>query len=183
MSLPNWFPFHINKISYWSRTVVVPLLIILDKKPKAKNPKKINIQELFKDSKKLNINYGKDSFFYFYLFTLIDKILKIIEPIFPKKLKNQSTDKAKNFILDRLNGIHGLGAIFPAMANCTIALHLLGLRKEYKISLNSVRNLITHKKNFSYCQPCFSPIWDTGLNGLSLLESGLTLKDPAIQKA
>ena len=183
MSLPNWFPFHINKISYWSRTVVVPLLIILDKKPKAKNPKKINIQELFKDSKKININYGRDSFFYFYLFTLIDKILKIIEPIFPKKLKNQSTDKAKNFILDRLNGIHGLGAIFPAMANCTIALHLLGLRKEYKISLNSVRNLITHKKNFSYCQPCFSPIWDTGLNGLSLLESGLTLKDPAIQKA
>ena len=183
MSLPNWFPFHINKISYWSRTVVVPLLIILDKKPKAKNPKKINIQELFKDNKKLNTNYGRESFFYFYLFTLIDKILKIIEPFFPKKLKKKSTEKAKNFIVNRLNGIHGLGAIFPAMVNCTIALHLLGLRKEYKISLNSVRNLITHKKNFSYCQPCFSPIWDTGLNGLSLLESGLTLKDPAIQKA
>ena len=183
MSLPNWFPFHINKISYWSRTVVVPLLIILDKKPKAKNPKKINIQELFKDNKKLNTNYGRESFFYFYLFTLIDKILKIIEPFFPKKLKKKSAEKAKNFIVNRLNGIHGLGAIFPAMVNCTIALHLLGLRKEYKISLNSVRNLITHKKNFSYCQPCFSPIWDTGLNGLSLLESGLTLKDPAIQKA
>jgi len=43
MSLPSWFPFHINKISYWSRTVVVPLLIILDKKPKAKNSKKKNI--------------------------------------------------------------------------------------------------------------------------------------------
>ena len=183
MSLPNWFPFHINKISYWSRTVVVPILIILDKKPKAKNPKKINIQELFKDNKKLNINYGRESFFYFYLFSLIDKILKIIEPFFPKKLKKKSIDMAKNFILNRLNGIHGLGAIFPAMTNCTIALRLLGLTKEYKTSLNSVRNLITHKKNFSYCQPCFSPIWDTGLNGLSLLESGLTLKDPAIQKA
>ena len=56
---------------------------------------------------------------------------------------------AKNFILNRLNGIHGLGAIFPAMTNCTIALRLLGLTKEYKTSLNSVRNLITHKKNFS----------------------------------
>jgi len=69
------------------------------------------------------------------------------------------------------------------MTNCTIALHLLGLTKQYKISLNSVRNLITHKKNFSYCQPCFSPVWDTSLNGLSLLESGLTLKNNAIQKA
>ena len=183
MSLPTWFPFHINKISYWSRTVVVPLLIILDKKPKAKNPKKINIQELFINNKKLNINYGKDSFFYFYLFFLIDKILKIIEPFFPQKLKNNSIEKAKNFIVNRSNKIHGFGAIFPAMTNCTIALYLLNIKKEYKISLNSVRNLITHKKNYSYCQPCFSPVWDTGLSGISLLESGLTLKDIAIKKA
>jgi squalene-hopene/tetraprenyl-beta-curcumene cyclase len=157
MLLPTWFPFHINKISYWSRTVVVPLLIILDKKP--------------------------NLFFYFYLFFLIYKILKIIEPFFPKKLKKNSIEKAKNFIINRSNKIHGLGAIFPAMTNCTLAFYLLGLRKEYKVSLSSVRNLITHKKNFSYCQPCFSPVWDTGLNGLSLLESGLTLKDNAIQKA
>ena len=183
MSLPNWFPFHINKISYWSRTVVVPLLIILDKKPKAKNLKKINIQELFTNKKKPKVNYGKESLFYFYLFSIIDKLLKITEPIFPKKLKNKSINKAKNFILDRLNGMHGLGSIFPAMTNCTIALYLLGNKKEYNISLNSVRNLITHKKNYSYCQPCFSPVWDTGLNGISLLENGLNLKHSAIKKA
>ena len=183
MSLPAWFPFHINKISYWSRTVVVPLLIILDKKPKAKNSKKINIEELFINNKKFNVNYGRESFFYFYLFSFIDKILKVTEPFFPKKFKKNSINKAKNFIVKRSNGIHGLGSIFPAMTNCTIAFYLLGLKKEYKISLNSVRNLITHKKNFSYCQPCFSPVWDTGLSGISLLESGLTLKDVAIQKA
>ena len=51
------------------------------------------------------------------------------------------------------------------------------------MSLNSVKNLITHKKNFSFCQPCFSPVWDTGLNGISLLESGLSLKNLPIQKA
>ena len=84
MSLPNWFPFHINKIAYWSRTVVVPLLIILDKKPKAKNTKKINIQELLQKNQKLNVNYGRESFFYFYLFSLIDKILKITEPFFQR---------------------------------------------------------------------------------------------------
>ena len=183
MSLPNWFPFHINKISYWSRTVVVPLLIILDKKPKAKNPKNINIQELFIKNKEIKTNYGKDSLFYYYLFSLIDKTLRIIKPFFPKKIKQISINKAKNFIINRLNGINGLGAIFPAMTNCPIALNLLELKKEYEISLNSVKNLITHKKNYSYCQPCFSPVWDTGLNGLSLLESGMTLKDPAIQKA
>ena len=136
--IPNWFPFHINKISYWSRTVVVPLLIILDKKPEAKNIKKINIEELFVNGRKLNTNYGKESFFYFYLFSFIDKVLKITEPFFPKKSKKKSIDKAKKFILNRLNGMHGLGAIFPAMTNCTIALNLLGLTKEYNISLKTL---------------------------------------------
>ena len=183
MSAPYWFPFHINKISYWSRTVIVPLLVILDKKPKAKNPNNISINELFIKNKSVNINYGRDSFFYFYLFSVIDKLLKIFEPFFPKKLKKKSINIAKKFILDRLNSKHGLGAIFPAMTNCTLALYLLGLKKEYNISKSSVDNLIIHKKNYSYCQPCFSPIWDTALNGYSLLESGLTLKDNVIQKA
>ena len=183
MSFPNWFPFHINKIAYWSRTVVVPLLIILNKKPKAKNPKKININELFTDKKKNTKNYGKNSFFYYFLFKFVDIILKNTENYFPKKLKEKSIKKAKNFIIQRLNGINGLGAIFPAMTNCTIALKLLNLDKEYKISLNSVKNLITHKKNYSYCQPCFSPVWDTGLIGLSLLETNLSTENNSIKKA
>ena len=43
MRLPKWFPFHLNKISYWSRTVLVPLLIILHEKPLANNPSGTNI--------------------------------------------------------------------------------------------------------------------------------------------
>ena len=45
MLLPGWFPFHLSKISYWSRTVLVPLLILMALKPKAKNPKTISIAE------------------------------------------------------------------------------------------------------------------------------------------
>src|SRR5260221_2792206 len=29
MLLPKWFPFHLDKISYWSRTVIVPLLVLM----------------------------------------------------------------------------------------------------------------------------------------------------------
>ena len=47
MSLPKWFPFHLNKVSYWSRTVIVPLLILMTLKPQAKNPNKIDVAELF----------------------------------------------------------------------------------------------------------------------------------------
>src|SRR5918994_6078071 len=38
MLLPRWFPFHLAKVSYWSRTVIVPLLILMALKPQARNP-------------------------------------------------------------------------------------------------------------------------------------------------
>src|SRR5437588_8534663 len=46
MLLPKWFPFHIDKISYWSRTVIVPLLVLQAEKPKARNPEGVRIDEL-----------------------------------------------------------------------------------------------------------------------------------------
>ncbi|TXI37392.1 MAG: squalene--hopene cyclase, partial [Nitrosomonas sp.] len=45
--LPSWFPFHISKVSYWSRTVMIPLSILCTMKARAINPRKVNIRELF----------------------------------------------------------------------------------------------------------------------------------------
>src|SRR5215218_3798383 len=36
MLLPKWFPFHIDKISSWGRTVIVPLLVLMALKPRAR---------------------------------------------------------------------------------------------------------------------------------------------------
>ena len=47
MLLPRWFPFHLDKVSYWSRTVMVPLFILCTRKPRAKNPRNVHIRELF----------------------------------------------------------------------------------------------------------------------------------------
>ena len=47
MLLPKWFPFHLDKVSYWSRAVMVPLFILCTLKAKAKNPHQVDILELF----------------------------------------------------------------------------------------------------------------------------------------
>ncbi len=47
MLLPQWFPFHLSKVSYWSRTVIVPLLVLMAKRPLARNPRGIQVAELF----------------------------------------------------------------------------------------------------------------------------------------
>src|SRR5688500_6444131 len=47
MFLPRWFPFHLSKIAYWSRTVTIPLSILCSLKTRAVNPRGVHIQELF----------------------------------------------------------------------------------------------------------------------------------------
>ena len=47
MLLPRWFPFHLSKISYWGRTVIVPLLVLQALKPLARNRRGVTIDELF----------------------------------------------------------------------------------------------------------------------------------------
>src|SRR6202044_900674 len=47
MLLPKWFFFHLDKVSYWSRTVMVPLFVLCTRKPTAKNPRGVHIRELF----------------------------------------------------------------------------------------------------------------------------------------
>ena len=41
MHLPRWFPFHLSKVSYWSRTVIAPLLVLMALKPRARNPRNV----------------------------------------------------------------------------------------------------------------------------------------------
>jgi squalene-hopene/tetraprenyl-beta-curcumene cyclase len=47
MLLPMLSPFHLNKISYWARTTIVPLMVLAALKPRAKNVSGIGIDELF----------------------------------------------------------------------------------------------------------------------------------------
>ena len=47
MLLPMWSPFHLNKISYWARTTIVPLMVLAALKPRAKNASGVGIDELF----------------------------------------------------------------------------------------------------------------------------------------
>src|SRR5512143_715257 len=45
--LPKWFPFHLDKVAYWSRTVLAPMLVVMAKRPRARNPKRVDVRELF----------------------------------------------------------------------------------------------------------------------------------------
>jgi squalene-hopene/tetraprenyl-beta-curcumene cyclase len=178
MLLPKWFPFHIDKISYWARTVIVPLLVLQALKPKAVNARGVTIDELFHEDPKTvgaphKAPHQRWSWFLF--FRAVDIVLRALEPYMPKALRKRAVDKAVAFVTERLNGIDGLGAIYPAMENSAKMYAVLGYPIEHPhraIARASLDKLLVVKDNEAYCQPCVSPVWDTALVAHTLLEAG-----------
>jgi squalene-hopene/tetraprenyl-beta-curcumene cyclase len=178
MLLPRWFPFHLTKVSYWARVVIVPLLVLMTFKPRARNPLGVGIDELFHEDPKTIGPTPKaphQSQLWFTGFNILDRVLRVVDPLFPKKTRQRSVRKAVAFVTERLNGVDGLGAIFPAMANSVMMFDLLGYPKDhphYVLARASVEKLLVIKDDEAYCQPCVSPVWDTALTAHAMIESG-----------
>jgi squalene-hopene/tetraprenyl-beta-curcumene cyclase len=176
--LPRWFPFHIDKVSYWARTVLTPLLVLRALMPRARNPRGVTIEELFLEQPQSLRGLPKaphQKWFWFVFFRIVDHIVRTIEPLFPKSLRKRAIDAAVTFVTTRLNGEDGLGAIFPAMANTVMMFDVLGYSADHPdvvIARRSIEKLLVIKPDEAYCQPCVSPVWDTALVAHALLECG-----------
>src|SRR5712672_1449342 len=187
MLLPMWSPFHINKISYWARTTIVPLMVLAALKPIAKNPKGVGIDELFLgDPRSLGMTAKAphQSWGWFVLFRSLDVILRAVEPLFPKKLRARAIEAAVAFIEERLNGEDGLGAIYPPMANVVMMYEVLGKGPDYPpraLTRKALDRLLVIGEQEAYCQPCVSPVWDTSLTCHALIEAGAEALPPAKQ--
>src|SRR3569623_1198154 len=181
--LPRWVPIHLSKMSYWARTVSVPLLVLAAKRPLARNPRGVHVAELFvpgvpaASPRAPHQSAGWAAFF-----GALDWGLKRFEPFWPKGLRARAIEKCRTWPTERLNGEDGLGAIYPAMANSVMMYDVLGYPPSHPdraIARISVEKLLVIKDDEAYCQPCVSPVWDTALVAHALLET----RDGAAEKA
>ncbi|HEY8212575.1 MAG TPA: prenyltransferase/squalene oxidase repeat-containing protein, partial [Methylocystis sp.] len=178
MLLPKWFPFHLDKISYWGRTVLVPMLVLMTKKPRAKNPKNIHIPELFTtppEQVKVWPKGEHQTWPWAHVFGEVDKLLRLIEPYMPKGPRERSIELAVEWTTERLNGFDGLGAIFPSMVNSLLMYDVLSVPEgdeRKRQAREAIERLLVVNDTEAYCQPCVSPVWDTCLTAHTLLETG-----------
>jgi squalene-hopene/tetraprenyl-beta-curcumene cyclase len=177
MLLPEWFFFHLSKVSYWSRTVIVPLLVLMARRPRARNPHGVHIPELFcrPPAQIRDWIRGPYRSGWGYAFKALDVVLKRAEKFFPAGARARAVDQAVAFVTERLNGEDGLGAIYPAMANTVMMLDGLGYEPTHPhaaLAWLAVQKLLVDTDEGTYCQPCVSPIWDTSLAGHAMAEAG-----------
>ncbi len=186
MLLPDWFPFHIYKVSYWSRTVMVPLFVLCTLKPKARNPRGVHIRELFTTPPEQETDWFPVRSPLNRVFNWLDRIGRTVEPLVPGFIRRRAIRAVERWVIERLNGDDGLGAIFPAMVNAHEMLDTLGYEASHpyrRLTRAALDKLIIDdpRHEHAYCQPCMSPVWDTGLAVLALQEAGG--EDPACQAA
>ena len=175
--VPKWFPIHLLKMSYWARTVIVPLLVLQAKKPVARNARGVKVDELYHTDVKARpvSQVANKSAYWSWFFGSLDVVLKAVDPFWPRGLRNRAFERCVEFVTERLNGEDGLGAIYPAMANSVMMFDVLGYAEDHPhraLARRSVERLLVIKDEEAYCQPCVSPVWDTSLVCHALMELG-----------
>jgi squalene-hopene/tetraprenyl-beta-curcumene cyclase len=188
MFLPTFCYFNIYELSYWTRTIIVPLFIVAAKKPVV--PVGFHIDDLFVGplSKMdcLSRSNGAPPLLK-RAFIWADTGLKFLEKVNLKSLRARALRKAERWITERHYKTRGLGAILPAMMNSIIALKVMGRDEKSDAllakAINDFEDLVKEEDDHLWVQPCVSVIWDTGLALYALLESGMSPEDERLKRA
>ena len=201
MLLPKRFYFSVYAISYWSRVVLIPLLIIFARRPVCRIPEDQGIGELYLMPRR-QVSYGqvppfkKDRTWFTArnFFITLDAALKWYDSMPVGWLREKALRKAATWMLEHIKGSGGLGAIYPAMANSVVALKCLGYHTDDPLIVKALREIeelevcevVTdgdQRVESLHLQPCFSPVWDTALLMNALVEAGLPQNHHALVKA
>ncbi len=177
MHAPDWFPINIWRFSYWARDTIVPLLVLMAKKPRAANPRRVDLDELFHVPPHRVRRWPRtvnQVGFWGAFFVGLDRVLRVTEPLFPAGSRQSAIDKAVAFLRERLNGDDGVGAIYPSIAYTVMMFHVLGYPEDHPdmvTAKSALEKLVAGNGDEAFCQPCLSPVWDTVLSAHALLES------------
>ena len=185
--LPSWAPFNIYEFSSWARATIVPMSIILTERPFCPVPESAQIDELYPDGREatdfsLSI---PDDWISRGLFTL-DRLMNIYRKSPMQPLRGFARQRALQWILEHQEADGAWGGIQPPWVYSLIALHHAG-DDEFADALNKgfdgFDSFAIEDEETCSLQACISPVWDTCLAQVALLESGVASNDPMVQRS
>lgn len=187
--LPKGFPFSVYEIAYWSRTILVPLAVLYATKPEwVKAP--FAVEELWADpqaKKAVMTNFQKGGAGWRLFFRAANRFLKFHEGLRRKPFRAAALREADRWMSERMMESDGLGAIYPAMINAVFALKALGHTDGDPLLETAIREVerleLPDGEDGLKLQPCFSPVWDTGLALYALGKTGLPEHREAMERA
>ena len=194
---PRWSYFHLNKVSAWTRTMILPLSIVTTLRPTRNLPSALCIDELYVDQRERH-RLGKTvdaPWLWSKFFSTVDRTLKILHGLGGTPLRGIAKKRCLDWMLRRASqdgeaSTDGLGAIFPPMVYIQIALHAMGWKRDHPVLERAEKDLddffvLQSDEDGQYImiQPCFSPVWDTGYALYALADCDLRHGDECVDAA
>ena len=191
-ALPSWFPISIYSFGCWARQTIVPLAIVMARKPVVPLPGWARIDELFvrgRENADLAVpaikRTGRARFF-----LVADRLLRLYDRLPWKPFRERAIRRAETWILERQEADGAWGGIQPPWVYSLIALWLQGdrldsdgpLAKGFAGFYGPQGFAIEDDETF-HLQSCLSPVWDTGLAMMALEDAGVPGDHPAIRRA
>jgi squalene-hopene/tetraprenyl-beta-curcumene cyclase len=193
--LPQWAPFNIYEMSAWSRTILIPLSLLWANQPVTKLPAGCGLDELYASPEKQlpctlrGVNTEGDQpgwIDWTAFFQRVDAGIKWCEARGWKPLRPRALKQCEQWILTRLEGSDGLGAIFPPIIWTIIGLRSAGYADDSPViqqQFHELEKLVIREHERVRLQPCLSPVWDTAISLIALRDAGVPRDNPAIERS
>jgi len=186
MLLPDWAYFNMYELSSWSRATIIPLSVVMDRRPVKALPENGTVSELYvRPPKATDYTFTRENglFTWKNFFIGVDHLLKIYENSPVRPLRKRGSAAAEQWILDHQEPTGDWGGIQPAMLNAILALHCLGYGNDHPAvsrGLAALAGFAIETADTLVLQSCVSPVWDTALAVKALADSGLATSHPAL---
>ncbi|MEM6333130.1 MAG: prenyltransferase/squalene oxidase repeat-containing protein [Planctomycetota bacterium] len=206
--LPKLSYFHLDKLACWTRKMIQPLAIVTAHRPVRELAEDQSIAELYVDPSKRRrmvlANDRRHPVWSPFFLTADRVILKTLDRLGQTPIRRDAIRRMERWIVEHHKDSAGLGAIFPPMVYVQVALRCLGYPDDHPLLVKLRKDLddfmIYHDGSWElhdgdpvdnpaavdpqnapiHLQPCFSPVWDSGIAAYALADAGMTDGDTRI---
>ena len=184
--LPSHFRFNIYEFSSWARGTIVPLSIAMAIRPELALPEAKAVPELFVPNPASGTP-GRNGSLIYKAFFAADRVVKWLERVNPlPSVRSRAIREAEEWILDHQEDSGDWGGIQPPMVYSILALHYMGYPTDHPTiekGLKALEGFCLEDEMGMRMQSCISPVWDTALTAIALMDSGMPADHPALKKA
>ncbi|MCY3887094.1 MAG: squalene--hopene cyclase [Chloroflexi bacterium] len=187
--LPSWGPLNVYELASWARATVVGLTVVFALRPIAALPAGAGVSELWRhpnERQQFAIGAPRNPFSWEGLFYTLEKSLRFMERHHIRPFHRRGLKKAERWLLDRQEADGSWGGIQPPWVVAILALRVLGYPLDHPViqkALQGFESFTREEDGMLWTEPCLSPVWDTGLAAMALLDAGLPRDHPALVRA
>jgi squalene-hopene/tetraprenyl-beta-curcumene cyclase len=182
--LPKWMPLNVYDWACWARQTAVPITVVATLRPV--RPLPFTLAELHTGTPVVPAKTDAVA----RACRVLDRALKLYERSPIKPTRSVAMHRAAEWIIARQEADGCWGGIQPPWVYSILALHLLGYPLDHPVLAAAIKGLDgflvreqTPDGTVRRLEACQSPVWDTCLSVIALLDAGVPVDDPSLQRA